>query len=737
MPEPIRIEFSVVGEEQLDRAFASVERRVRRMQDAQVRTHRQAAAREAAANDNASKATQRAAERAAAASTKAREKAAGDAIKTARRQADAEIREAERAAKSRERIRERSAIMAGRVAEREARAEARARAKVEAVTERGRGRYAGAVTNAGRNVWGSVSGVAGGLGAAAGGYAISSAFLSNVQLQQRAAQLVNATRDKDGRATVTQNELLGTSQHLAKTYGVEATGVMGAMSTIAERAGGARGLNAAKGDLEDLTKTAVAYGVSMEDMGAVVAASLEAGVKPGDELRQLFQDLVAMGKDGSIEVSDLSGELAKLAGIGKGTNLRGGEMIRRVVGMSELAARAAVSPEESRTAMGDVVRDLNLMATSKRFRGTKTKFTNEAGLINDPMAVLPSLIDEAFTTGVGGRKGALALKGEGAFTGNSQKIVNLLIDEYMKGGGAKGGGRAAVESLIAGASGATLAPGERDASLATEMNTESRKLAVAMAELNAEVEKLVPQLAKLAKAMTEITSFVAKNPFTSLGLLVTGSIVKEIAGAGLGAAVRAALTGAMRGVPGTGAAIGAAPGGAAAGVAQIAGAGLAGFGAGTLMHEMMVEPEIAKGEAAGGAGFAASMGITNAMNSGGDAAAKAARLREAAANARSAAGGMGMVAAAQDQPWWMSALSAANPIAGLATTSAMLGRGAASESQGVSRDKLLEEAAAAEAAAKQLDELAAATVKATAAMNAAGDMSNPANPARGPRPPTR
>jgi hypothetical protein len=201
-----------------------------------------------------------------------------------------------------------------------------------------------AIGRAGRSTYGTVMGVAGTMGLAGGGMMIANALQENMALRTQAALLVNATRGKGGAATQDIGDLTAESQRMAGKYGVNAGDVMKSMNVVAARAGGAEGLTAYRKDMEDIIKTAKVFGVSMEDSGAVVAAALKAGVAPGNEMRQLFQDIAAMGKDGSIEVSDLASELAKLGGVGKMTELTKGTMLRRQVGMAQIAAEAAVSP---------------------------------------------------------------------------------------------------------------------------------------------------------------------------------------------------------------------------------------------------------------------------------------------------------------------------------------------------------------------------------------------------------
>lgn len=542
MPVPIKVTFAIAGAQELDSVFSKVEARAKRLAQVQAR----AANDGAKAQDRASKTTERAAERASTASVKAVERAE-----------QAKYRAVERWANQRVRAEERAAQQSKRIAEQEARAVQRARAKATM----------GVVGAAGRGVrstLGTVGGIAGGIGLTAGVASVASALMSNLSLQEQAAQLVNATRDRSGAATQTVGGLTSLAQTKAAQYGVSAESIMGGMATVAAKAGGSKGLADMQESLDDMIKTAKAYGVSMEDMGAVTAAALKADVKPGAELNELLQDIAAMGKEGAIEIKDLAGELGKLGGAGKMTELRGGAMLRRQVGMAQIAEAAAVSPEESRTAIVDVIRDISTHGAKLRKAGVDT--IGAGGLQKDPAIVISEAIGAAFGKGIDGKKGSEALNA--IFTGNSQKLVASLLPEFQKaGGGVKG--VEAVRNYIEGKSGAKLGAGERDAAFATAMGTGATKIAQATEDFKAKVGELMPEFVKLmpaitsaTKAFAELAVYVAGNPIKSLGVLLAANVAKEIAAAKLSETIQRAVLGGAGagGVPGAG---GAAVGGLA------------------------------------------------------------------------------------------------------------------------------------------------------------------------------
>jgi hypothetical protein len=68
-------------------------------------------------------------------------------------------------------------------------------------------------------------------------------------------------------------------------WGVSAEDVMAGMQTVSARAGGGAGLDKMIQDMDFLVELSAAYGTSMQDVGGIVAASLEAGIQPGKEMQ--------------------------------------------------------------------------------------------------------------------------------------------------------------------------------------------------------------------------------------------------------------------------------------------------------------------------------------------------------------------------------------------------------------------------------------------------------------------
>ena len=457
----------------------------------------------------------------------------------------------------------------------------RKHATVSRVSGRSGGGGLGNVINrATRGTIGTVTGVAGSLGMASGGMLIANGVMEGVELERKAALLSNSTALPG--TSYDPKELSAKARDVASATGFGAGDILESMNTVAARAGRG-GFEAFKTDLDDVAKTAIAAGASIDDMGAVYAAAFKAGVKPGEEMQQLMRDLVAQGKDGAVEFADMASELAKLAGAGRSWG-SGGQMIRRASGLAQIAVESAVAPEEARTAVVDMVREFTQGPKIAALKAAGVKVEGAGGKNRDPMDLLAEAIHAAETKGIGGKKGQAALSQ--IFTGKSQQdIVSNLRESYLVGyKGAKGA--EAVRARIADASGSTLSAGQRDTEYQKVMGTDAQKMAVAMeqfktklAEVIPRFTELLPSLLKASEGLARLAVFAADNPFTALGGIFAAHLTKSFAEAGISSLLKRLFGGGGEGggAPGGGASLG-----GAAGALGIAGASLgAGLALGT------------------------------------------------------------------------------------------------------------------------------------------------------------
>lgn len=549
MPQPIVVRFAVGGMQEVDAAFASMASRSRKLGDQMANDNARATSRrvqasrrgvdqelkeverwvtksQAAENKRTSIAEKEATKRATA-SSKAESKALNDSVRAWNRGLQ-ELRRAEQQKTT--------------VVDREAHKRQQAEQKASANTARMARNMTQPFGRAARSTVGTVTGIAGALGAAGGAMLVGSALMENVALSKQAALLSNATN-----GMISPTSLKATAQNTAAQTGFKATDVMEAMSTVSARAEGEKGLSAFKSDLDDVAMTAIAAGVSIQDMGAVYAAAFQAGVKPGAEMRQLMIDFVDMGKKGSVEFADLSGELAKLAGAGRAFG-SGAGMLRQVAGLAQLAVKTDVSPEEARTTVIDMVREFTQGPKIAKLKAAGVDVVNnKTGKLNDPAMLLAGTIAAANTKGIGGQKGLAGLSE--IFTGKSAGLARLLNETYLAAEGReKGTGKKAVLSQISEASRTEMTFTRRDKETAVVMGTAAVKLAQDMERFKTKIGEMLPQFAallpsvlKVTQALASLAVYVADNPIKGIGGLFAANVTKEIVDAGIGKALEVGI----------------------------------------------------------------------------------------------------------------------------------------------------------------------------------------------------
>lgn len=548
------IRFSTDGSAAVNAAFASVAARAKELGRIQSASAQSAARASVAAQrhqvDEATRMQRKLAQEASKIE-KAQVASADRAAQAEIRARQREVQSAQKAWDEKLKIAQRAERQMTAAGEREIAKRQRAEAAASRFTAERRGSITGAISRAGRGTFGTVAGIAGGLGVGGGVTALASGLMSGVDLEAKAAQLSNSvTMGGILPPSMTSDKLAAMAQRTAKRAGIRDAGdVIEGMSEVSAKAGGAKGLNAFLTDLDDVSMTARAAGVSMKDLGGVYAASLNAGIKPGEDMRDLLRSLVEIGKNGQVEFADLAAELPRLAGAGLSTELRAGDMVKRQVALAQIAAKQQVSPEESRTATRDVFRDINSHASELRLSGVNAY--NKSQQIRDPRELLGEIIDRTMTRGIT-TKGGHVLKGQEGlshvFTGTSLSIASSLAEEYRNaGGGAKG--KAAIAAAIDAAGGGTMSEAQRNEQFAKIAGTNEFKIAQAMADFQSRVYELLPQMSRLipevgraANAFASVASWAARNPFEGVGVLFGANLAKEVASANIATVMQGGLT---------------------------------------------------------------------------------------------------------------------------------------------------------------------------------------------------
>src|SRR6185312_1235358 len=552
--DPVVIAFATAGLTDVSKAFTTIEQNVRRLEksstDGATRTARariRAVDDEAKASTKANKDAQREADRLEKYKADVRRRSSEMAGLAAGKQADAEIREAKRSAKEQEReakrledfkqrVRINSSIQAGRLAERQVREELNER---RASAHRVSGAFGGAI--------GGVAGAAGLAGGILGGFQLADAFHKQASDQQAAALLVNsATSGGVTQPGATVDNILGQASVVAKTHGVSRSDLIAGTQNYVALAGADQFGNAMK-NMDFFAKLSVASGSSMNDITGA-AGILQAQNKNLDSasMQQMMLDMMAQGKQGAVEIKDMAA-LAGTIGSARGQYAGDiGENQRKLLALAQLARPEAGSAADAATAVKDLSTEgLRNEEHVNKLKGWGVKI-NKAGQIED----LQQMIEASLT----GSRGNMTALNE-AFGLRGAKVLQHLAPIYNAAGGGEKG-LEAVRAEMAPVMNVRGSPGELDAQYKTVMDTPGKKLEVAMNAISTQMENaLAPALTDIATRLPEwvpaidkaidafafLADWLLKNPWSGIGLAVTGSITKDIASAALGKTVEKAL----------------------------------------------------------------------------------------------------------------------------------------------------------------------------------------------------
>lgn len=593
MPDPILIRYKAEGVADITKAFDTIERKIaqftaasqlgqaQRVAGAKVESGEIIAAKtaEQKAADRAENEKTRTAEREARRRQQIVDNSARMAGKFAEVQAKEEekalqegTRALEREMSARARIRDRSAAMAGKYAAQEAQAELSARRSVGTTV-------GGAVVSGTGRVLGGLASMAGMALGAGGAFAVADVARERFRAENTAAQLVNlVTSGGKTPAGANVKDILNQAAGTAAKTGMSKEDIAEGTLAYAKNARGGD-FEGAMGNMEFFAKLSKTTGTSITDLGSA-AGKLQSQNPNLDSkgMQQLLLNAYEMSKAGSVSLSDAVsqvGTLASTRGFYQGdvaTNQR------KLMALGQIAASGGATGD-----IGTYVKDVSIEVAAKRMHTAKelgfgghgveslgVKF-DKSGVMESPEQMIGAIF-KATGGDLSKIHGIVGNRGLPLFT-------ELQKSFQSAGGGDKGVD--AVKQQIASVSGATMSAADLDKQFAQVMSTNSAKLGLALEHLKEKVEeKALPVLERLIDKLGDprfmsnidglidgagkLADFFIRNPFTGIGAIVLGGILKDLAGAAIGSAVKNAIIAAVGGkpIPGAGGgAIGAVAGG--------------------------------------------------------------------------------------------------------------------------------------------------------------------------------
>jgi len=415
--------------------------------------------------------------------------------------------------------------------------------------------------------------------------------------QKQDARFVGKTMGLEERRKDLRGAIVGT----ATRTGVSSLELAGGVAKFQELTG--------RGDLASqvapqIAKIAQITNATMEDVAATMAFTFVGADKraksTGEAMKstlKIMNNIGAQGMQGMIEFSSLAPVMGKVVSASAGMEGKFSELIPQLVALGQMSVEGgAANAAEAATALMRLRDDIMQLANKKTFQKVNQSLPesqrfdpytwSESGSrtgLKGPMQIIESLFKMT--------KGDLPTMGRLFGTRGKKPVepVFEMISRMGKGNVMKG--IEAARKRFAVLTKAQMSQGQMERAATFVRGGTSTKLGMAMEKFRAEagpqlaraIETLIPSFIKLAKAappvmkaFANLVGFLSKNPFTGLGLLVSGFIIKELAAAGfatIGAKILAAVVASSAGAGAAGAAGAGAAGAAGAGAAGAAGAG--------------------------------------------------------------------------------------------------------------------------------------------------------------------
>lgn len=565
MAEPIVIDFVARGVKEIEAAFASVEQRMLGFEKAaSAATEKESKKRQKAAQDEA-----KAREKLLGNVPKVTETAEKGATAATDKETKARLRAEEKAAKAREQIVRNSSLMAGRLAKQQADAEIREIDRVARHREQIAKTLAGkASASVGRAV-GGVSNLVGGALTVGGGFAIADSVRRQLHAETAAAQLANAAYVPGDVTKPRQDpaDIMAHASRVAATTGIDKAELIEAQHQYVAKSADFAG---SKENLEFFAKLSKGSGAQLTDiMKAAGSIRVQNPNMSAQQMKDTMLAIVAQGRQGSIEISDLAKSAPVITATSAMYAGNQTDVQRKLLGLSQVAARATGSPEEAATSVSRLGTDALKHADVMKAMGVKF----EGGNIQSP----EQMIEAVLSSSKGNLQHIMKVGHRAGFDARSLRVFEPLAQEYQQAretflqknpkdqAGAEKAGLNAAMTDVKNLMGSRYTEKEANEDFATVMATPAEKFRVALEKLETvigdkaepELEKLadklpelIPEITKVIESMGKLAEYFIDNPFTGIGAIVLASISKDIAAAGLSKGLEKILESALTGMAG-------------------------------------------------------------------------------------------------------------------------------------------------------------------------------------------
>lgn len=531
--------------------------------------------------------------------TRIAERAAREQVRIAEKAERDKLRAIERTARNRDRIQTNSAIAAARAITRETEA-----------TQRARTQFAGSIggrvgASAGRAISG-VATMATGLLAVGAGFGVADVARRSIDAENAANALAISMYNplEKGSKRGDPAAIMRRAAGIERLTNLDRVDVIKGMQSYVALTGESKMVSdPTNKNAQEIAMLAKATGTSAQDMFKFAGNQgvQNRNMTPAEQMKVLRATVVA-GRAGAVEISELAqyaGEITATSGQYAG-NQATNQM--KLLGAAQIARIATGGSADAATAIARLSSDVASNTGKMIGANGKSLVKDKSGRgLMDIGTVVGNLM-EATDNNTGKLKhmgiGKEAMK---VFLGASGIYDEAYRSTQGPDAAKRKSGGAAVKARFAELGSGDYADSEVKKDLSLVMNSKGERFQRAInnakdsieTALTPALERLAQKLSdpkvqesidKLIKGLGELAEWFISNPMKGLGAIVLGAVAKDLAAAGLGAAVKAALVSAASGYNSGGVAGGAASAGKSLAKGASAVAALAGVTAGVLAY---------------------------------------------------------------------------------------------------------------------------------------------------------
>jgi hypothetical protein len=379
-----------------------------------------------------------------------------------------------------------------------------------------------------------------------GGVAAGNAIESEIEIRSAASRLANQVRQPE-----IKGDLAKEAKGIRGFSGMEALGALEQFTNITGD------LDAARQLLPDLGKLALATGTDLGELAATAGNAFiplkDQIADPTERLKQMRDVMAALagqGAVGAVEIKQLASYFAGLAATSNRFTGNKGDLLKTMGAITQAARQRGGAADAAEAVTSTERFSSDLINKQKQLLALGVDVTAEGGTkLADPQEIITRILEKT-----GGKLGPIGdIFGERGIRA-VQGFSPLFVEAEKK---KKGSGRAAVAKEFKRLKGAQFSVEDINRGAANRYSDEDIKLKEAQKAFNDAIgtklmpvlttlipkfTELIPKLTDFSGAIADVATHLINNPIPDIGALIAGKITLDLAGAGLGAVVKQALT---------------------------------------------------------------------------------------------------------------------------------------------------------------------------------------------------